>query len=101
MCAKPRACGYPSQHWLSRARSLFAFNQLIQHTFGKRFSRWAGFSESTDAGETWKVVAPLPPGFGGGLIGPNYAWDMEHDVLYASSMGKPAYRYERRRAGIP
>jgi hypothetical protein len=54
-----------------------------------------GFSESTDGGETWKTVAPLPPGFGVGPVGPNYAWDVEHDILYASSMGKPAYRYER------
>ena len=54
-----------------------------------------GFSESTDAGETWESVAPLPPGFGVGPVGPNYAWDVEHDVLDASSMGKPAYRLER------
>jgi photosystem II stability/assembly factor-like uncharacterized protein len=53
------------------------------------------FSESTDGGETWKVVAPLPPGFGVGPVGPNYAWDAVNDVLYASSMGKPAYRFER------
>ena len=54
-----------------------------------------GVSESTDGGETWKVVAPLPPGFTVNLVGPNYAWDPIHNVLYASSMGKPAYRFER------
>ena len=54
-----------------------------------------GFSESTDGGGTWKVVAPLPPGIGVGPVGPNYAWDAAGDVLYASSMGKPAYRFER------
>jgi hypothetical protein len=54
-----------------------------------------GFSESTDGGATWKVVAPLPPQFGVGLVGPNYAWDSAHDVFYASSMGKPTYRFTR------
>ena len=49
----------------------------------------------TDGGETWRVVAALPPGFGVGPVGPNYAWDTVNDVLYASSMGKPACRFER------
>jgi photosystem II stability/assembly factor-like uncharacterized protein len=54
-----------------------------------------GFSESTDGGATWKVVAPLPPMFNVALVGPNYAWDPVHDVFYASSMGKPTYKFER------
>ncbi|HZK82120.1 MAG TPA: hypothetical protein VFC46_13655, partial [Humisphaera sp.] len=54
-----------------------------------------GFSESTDGGATWKVVAPLPAGFTVNRVGPNYAWDTVHDVFYASSMGKPAYAFQR------
>jgi hypothetical protein len=54
-----------------------------------------GFSESVDGGKTWKVVAPLPPGFDVKRVGPNYAWDAVHDVFYASSMGKATYRFER------
>jgi hypothetical protein len=54
-----------------------------------------GFSESTDSGVTWNIIAPLPPGFNVGLVGPNYAWDPARNVLYASSMGKPTYRFER------
>jgi len=54
-----------------------------------------GFHESTDGGKTWKLAAPLPKGFNVGPVGPNYAWDVKSDVFYASSMGKPAFRFER------
>jgi photosystem II stability/assembly factor-like uncharacterized protein len=54
-----------------------------------------GFSESTDGGLTWKVAAPLPPSFTVALVGPNYAWDSIHNIFYASSMGKPTYKFER------
>jgi photosystem II stability/assembly factor-like uncharacterized protein len=54
-----------------------------------------GFSESLDGGARWKVVAPLPPAFNTNRVGPNYAWDSLHDIFYASSMGKPTYRFER------
>jgi len=54
-----------------------------------------GISETTDGGETWTVVAPLPPGIGVGLVGPNYAWDPIGNVFYASAMGKETFRYER------
>ena len=54
-----------------------------------------GFSESLDDGATWKVVAPLPAGFNTNRVGANYAWDSVHDVFYASSMGKPTFRFER------
>ena len=53
-----------------------------------------GFSESTDGGKTWKARPPAG-GFKVGGVGPNYAWDPINDIFYASSMGKPAYRFER------
>jgi photosystem II stability/assembly factor-like uncharacterized protein len=54
-----------------------------------------GFQESTDAGKTWKLAAPLPKGFNVGLVGPNYAWDVKANIFYASSMGKATYKFER------
>jgi hypothetical protein len=54
-----------------------------------------GLSETTDAGATWTVVAPLPSGFTVGFTGPNFAWDAQAGIFYASSMGKPALRYVR------
>jgi photosystem II stability/assembly factor-like uncharacterized protein len=54
-----------------------------------------GVSETTDAGATWTVVAPLPPQFTVGIVGPNFAWDPIANIFYASSMGKPAYAFHR------
>lgn len=54
-----------------------------------------GISETTDAGASWKVVAPLPPQFTVGFVGPNFAWDPNANIFYASSMGKPAYAFHR------
>lgn len=59
-----------------------------------------GFSLTTDAGKTWEVVAPLPPDFSNGQFHfdaknpwfPNFGWDPKGNILYASIMGKPAYR---------
>jgi outer membrane protein assembly factor BamB len=53
-----------------------------------------GFSETIDAGRTWRVVAPLPPIKEIGWFG-NYAWDSVNQVFYAARMGQPAYKYER------
>lgn len=53
-----------------------------------------GILQSADGGATWKVVAPLPPEFTVKLVGPNYAWDAARNIFYASSMGKPTYRFE-------
>jgi hypothetical protein len=53
-----------------------------------------GFSESLDGGATWKISAPLPPTFNVARVGPNYAWGPIHNFFYASSMGKPAFRYQ-------
>lgn len=54
-----------------------------------------GFQESTDGGKTWKQAAPLPKGFNVGLVGSNYAWDVKGNSFYASSMGKPTFKFER------
>ena len=55
----------------------------------------SGFFETTDAGETWQAAAALPAGFGTGRVGPNYAWDPRADIFYASTMGKPTFKFER------
>lgn len=57
-----------------------------------------GIFETTDAGEHWTFVAPLPepyrrpPGPGWYL---NIAFDPIHNTLYTSWMGKPVYRWQR------
>ena len=55
-----------------------------------------GFIETKDAGKTWEKIAPLPTGYTVGLVGPNFAWDSQRGIFYASSMGKPAYRWNRK-----
>jgi len=54
-----------------------------------------GISETTDAGATWTVVAPLPAGFTVGFTGPNFAWDAQRGIFYASTMGKAAVKLVR------
>jgi hypothetical protein len=56
-----------------------------------------GLSETTDAGQTWNVVAPLPPGYEFSPTGwfVNFAWDPVRNVFYISTMGKPALKFER------
>ena len=54
-----------------------------------------GISETTDAGATWTVVAPLPAGFTVGFTGPNFGWDAQRGIFYASTMGKAAVRFVR------
>ncbi len=61
----------------------------------------AGFSETTDGGQTWQQVAPLPAGFAINRVGPHFAWDPKADVFYASSMNKPAFKFERKGASKP
>lgn len=54
-----------------------------------------GLQESTDAGATWKLITAPPPGFPAGPVGPNYAFDPANNILYASSMGKQAFKFCR------
>jgi hypothetical protein len=53
-----------------------------------------GFQETRDAGQTWSLLAPLPPGFNVNRVGPNYASAVAARLLYASAMTKPAFRLE-------
>lgn len=55
----------------------------------------SGFHETKDGGRTWQLAAPLPAGFGAGRVGPNYAWDPKADIFYASTMTKPAFKWQR------
>jgi photosystem II stability/assembly factor-like uncharacterized protein len=57
----------------------------------------AGLSETTDGGETWKTVAPLPPGYEFSPTGwfVNFGFDPVRNILYVSRMGKAAMKYER------
>jgi hypothetical protein len=53
--------------------------------------------ETADGGKHWKEAAPYPEKMkyeARGWFG-NFAWDPQKDILYASLMGRPAYKYER------
>ena len=54
-----------------------------------------GFQETRDGGKTWQHAAPLPAGFSAGRVGPNFAWDPNADIFYASTMSKPAFKWQR------
>ena len=54
-----------------------------------------GFFETKDGGATWEKAAPLPDGFGTNRVGPHYAWDPAAGIFYASTMTKPAFKFER------
>ena len=54
-----------------------------------------GLFESKDSGKTWVLLAPLAPEIKvlkGGLYG-TYGWDSIHNIVYASQMRMPAYRF--------
>lgn len=55
----------------------------------------SGFHETKDGGQTWQLAAPLPNGFGVGRVGPNYAWDPNANIFYASTMTKPTFKLVR------
>ncbi|KPK37542.1 MAG: hypothetical protein AMJ65_14325 [Phycisphaerae bacterium SG8_4] len=56
-----------------------------------------GFYQTTNGGKDWDRVAPLPPEYNVTIPGwfLNFGWDPHADILYASRMGKPAYKYQR------
>ena len=56
-----------------------------------------GFFQTTDGGRQWQFAAPLPPDYRVSLPGwfLNFGWDPHQDILYASRMGKPAYKFQR------
>jgi len=55
-----------------------------------------GIFETTDGGETWKPVGPLPEKFSMPKPGwfANVDWDPSRGVFYASQMGKATYKLE-------
>jgi len=57
-----------------------------------------GIFETTDGGETWKSVGPLPEKFSMPKAGwfANVDWDPGRGIFYASQMGKATYRLETR-----
>ncbi len=76
----------------------------VDATFGPYFGKDAlhfvvvgksGFHETRDGGKTWQLAAPLPAGYGAGRVGPNYAWDPNANIFYASTMTKATFKYER------
>jgi photosystem II stability/assembly factor-like uncharacterized protein len=54
-----------------------------------------GFQETKDGGKSFRLAAPLPAGFGVAHVGPNYAWDPNADIFYASTMTKPTFKLHR------
>ena len=58
--------------------------------------RERGLSLTTDAGQTWKIVAPHPPErfhLPPRRLVLNYGWDPVNNIIYASRMGKKAFRF--------
>ena len=55
----------------------------------------AGFLETTDGGQHFSLAAPLPPSFTVNRVGANYAWDAKNNILYAATMTKPTFKYQR------
>jgi hypothetical protein len=55
-----------------------------------------GVMESTDAGASWRQLAPPPPGvsFSDASQFANYGWDWRNGIVYFSTMGHPALRYQ-------
>jgi hypothetical protein len=55
----------------------------------------SGFQETKDGGKSFLLAAPLPPDFGAGGIGAQFAWDPNADIFYASLTTKPTYKLQR------
>jgi hypothetical protein len=80
--------------------------QEVECSFGPYFGKdetqivvagKSGFFQTTNGGLTWEKAAPLPPEYTVTMPGwfLNFGWDPHGDILYASCMGKPAYKYQR------
>jgi len=56
-----------------------------------------GLTETTDGGQSWKAVAPVPKEYDFSPNGwfTNFGWDPVHNVFYVSRMGKAALKFER------
>jgi photosystem II stability/assembly factor-like uncharacterized protein len=52
-----------------------------------------GIMKTTDAGQTWKLAAPLPPGVDGNYMC-QCGWDPINDIFYAGKMGKATFKYQ-------
>ncbi|MEY2411003.1 MAG: hypothetical protein QOF48_3673, partial [Verrucomicrobiota bacterium] len=92
--------------WISRDKGMTWTESAVpsEILFGPFFGKKAGhfvvvgrtgFQETKDGGKTWELAAPLPTGFGISRVGPNYAWDPNADIFYASTMTKPTFRWKR------
>jgi hypothetical protein len=53
-----------------------------------------GLMLTTDAGQTWNLAAPLPPGIDGGFMC-HIGWDPARDIFYMGRMGQPTYKFHR------
>jgi hypothetical protein len=53
-----------------------------------------GFQETTDAGKTWKLAAPLPADYVADRM-TLCAWDASANIFYISRMTKPAFKFVR------
>ena len=85
----------------------FGKNERQIVVVGKR-DKDVGFWQTEDAGQTWRQVAPLPDiarktppdwtpskQWAAGWFF-NFGWDPRGNVFYASKMGNPTFKYERK-----
>jgi photosystem II stability/assembly factor-like uncharacterized protein len=58
-----------------------------------------GIFQTSDGGASWKLIAPFPPEYDAARPGwfTNIAWDPAKDIVFASRMGKPAYRWDAKK----
>ncbi|HEX3998107.1 MAG TPA: sialidase family protein [Pirellulales bacterium] len=52
-----------------------------------------GIMKTTDAGQTWKLAAPLPHGVDGDYMC-QCGWDPTNNIFYAGKMGKPTFKFQ-------
>ena len=89
-----------------RGKTWAVQGQAVPCSFGPYFGKdekhivvvgKSGFFETRSGGREWEQVAPLPPQFSVAIPGwfLNFGWDPHANILYASRMGQPAYKYPR------